>query len=77
MSSLDDITGDFERSLLIQNTSRKVLKPHAESLLILAERAFYSGRKNIARSVVEHFLRRSPQKDQHYCRANTLMGSVV
>ena len=50
---------------------------HPASVVLHAEKEFYAGRHSVAREVVEDFLRRPPQKDQYYCRANTLMGLII
>ena len=73
----DSVTETFQKSLHMVNSMKGGLQPHAESVIILAESAFYSGRLDTARKVVEHFLRRSPQKDQHFCKANVLLGLIL
>ena len=59
------------------NSYQGGLQPHAESVIMLAEKAFDSGHHEVARKVIENFLRRSPQKDQHFCRANNLLGLIL
>lgn len=61
----------------VVNSIKRELQPHAESVIALAENAFQSGRLDVARKVVEHYLRRSPQKDQFYCNANVLLGLIL
>lgn len=62
---------------MMVNSNTGGLHPHPETVIELAEKAFYSGRQSIARRVIEHFLGKSPQKDQYYCRANVLMGLIL
>lgn len=63
--------------LSVVNSNKGGLQPHAESVIQLAENSFNSGRQDVARKIIEQFLERSPQKDQYFCRANTLMGLIL
>ena len=75
---MQDVVADLtQRSQYVVNSVKGELQPHAESIITLAEGAFYSGRLDIARKVVEHYLRRSPQRDQFFCKANVLLGLIL
>lgn len=63
--------------MVMINTFEGGLQPHAESDITLAERAFDSGQHDIARKIIEYFMSRSPQRDQHYCSANNLLGLIL
>ena len=73
----DDIAAYFEKSLKMVNSNSGGIQSHPETVIVLAENAFNSGKQDVARRVVEHFLQRAPEKDQYYCRANVLMGLIL
>ena len=69
----------FQKMQTVSNSSSSgAVSPfHAELQVVVAEVAFATESQAISRRVLETFLQTSPQKDQYYCRAKTLLGLLI
>ena len=59
------------------NSLQEANRRHPELYVLLAEAAFATDHRDVARQTLETFLYSEPQRDQFYCRAKFMMAMVL